>query len=30
MEERILIEEYGKGYLEYKQRTPYALIPKLF
>ena len=29
MEERILIEEYGKGYLEYKKRTPYALIPKL-
>lgn len=29
MEERILIEEYGKSYLEYKKRTPYALIPKL-
>jgi len=30
MEERILIKEYGSSYLEYKQRTPYAFIPKLF
>ena len=30
MEERILIKEYGKRYLEYKKRTPYAFIPKLF
>lgn len=30
MEERILIDEYGKRYLEYKQQTPHAFIPKFF
>jgi protein-S-isoprenylcysteine O-methyltransferase Ste14 len=30
MEEKILIKEYGTRYLEYKKRTTYAFIPKLF
>jgi protein-S-isoprenylcysteine O-methyltransferase Ste14 len=29
-EERILLDEYGNEYIDYRKKTPYAIIPRLF